>query len=91
MQTTEQGAAPLPRRAMTVAEVARYLSITQQSVWAAVRAGRLPEPVYPASRSPRWFPDEIDTAIERTRAQPRDAAAARRARRNAGAPADVAA
>ncbi len=46
--------------------------------WRAVGAGRLPAPVYPAARAPRWYPSEIRAALEATRALPAVAKAARR-------------
>jgi|GEM_PF-1914185 len=72
-------AAPLPvdppldaRRAAVVA------GLSLPAFWRGVAAGRLPKPVYPASRAPRWYASEIRAALEATRAIPREAMAARR-------------
>jgi predicted DNA-binding transcriptional regulator AlpA len=45
--------------------------------WKGVRAGRFPEPFYPASRAPRWRLSELRTALEKTRAKPSDQKVAR--------------
>jgi excisionase family DNA binding protein len=63
---------------MTVVEVADYLGVTEAAVYIAVKNGRLPRPVYPLSRSPRWRRSEIDAALEATRAMPGAARAERR-------------
>jgi predicted DNA-binding transcriptional regulator AlpA len=60
-------------------QVAEFLGVHVASVWGAVAAGRLPPPFYPLPRTPRWCKDELRKAVERTRALPRDAMAARRA------------
>ena len=52
--------------------------------WRAVGSGRLPAPVYPAARAPRWYPSEIRAALEVTRSLPAEAKAARRQAKIAG-------
>jgi predicted DNA-binding transcriptional regulator AlpA len=63
---------------MTVVELADYLSVTEAAIYLAVKNQRLPRPVYPLSRSPRWRRSEIDAALEKTRAMPGVARAERR-------------
>jgi predicted DNA-binding transcriptional regulator AlpA len=70
----------------TVQEVAERTGTSVPSVWRQVQVGRLPAPLYPAPRAPRWRRSEIDAALEATRALPRDAMAARRAARLGIAP-----
>jgi predicted DNA-binding transcriptional regulator AlpA len=62
---------------LTARDSANALGVSMAAFWRGVKARRLPAPVYPASRSPRWFPNEILTAIKRTRALPSEAKAAR--------------
>lgn len=66
--------APLPPRA-----AARAAGLSLPSLWRAVAAGRLPAPVYPSPKAPRWFASEIRSALEATRQLPREAMATRRA------------
>lgn len=68
----------------TVDVAAEFVGLSIPAFWRAVSAGRLPAPVYPASRAPRWFRSELRAALEATRALPRDQVAARRAARLAG-------
>jgi predicted DNA-binding transcriptional regulator AlpA len=63
---------------LTVREVAGRLGIVPASVWRGVAEGRIPKPLYPAPRSPRWRWDEVAVAMERTRAMPATAMLARR-------------
>lgn len=60
-----------------VAAAAAGLSLA--AFWRSVASGRLPDPVYPAPRAPRWYLAEIYSALETTRQTPREAMAARRA------------
>jgi hypothetical protein len=46
-----------------------------------VAARRLPRPLYPLPRAPRWRRSELRAALEATRALPAEAKAARRAAR----------
>jgi hypothetical protein len=43
-----------------------------------VASGRLPNPVYPQPRAPRWFDNELHQAVLATRMKPSEAKAARR-------------
>ena len=47
--------------------------------WKGVRTGRFPEPLYPATRAPRWRLSELRAALEQTRAKPHDQKIARSA------------
>lgn len=58
--------------------VAALTGISVPAVWKAVSDGRLPRPVYPAPRAPRWYPSEVRAALDKTRAMPADAMAERR-------------
>ena len=49
--------------------------------WRAVAAGRLPNPVYPLPKAPRWFASEIREAMLGLRMRPADAKVARAASR----------
>ena len=51
------------------------------ALWRGVASDRFPLPVYPAPRAPRWYLSEIRAALEKTRALPSEAMAARRAAR----------
>jgi predicted DNA-binding transcriptional regulator AlpA len=75
--------AELPLDAETAAPVA---GLSLGAFWRAVAAGRMPAPVYPMPRAPRWYASEIRHAMEQTRCLPRNQAAARRlARMNSAA------
>jgi predicted DNA-binding transcriptional regulator AlpA len=67
--------AEIPLDAETAAPVA---GLSLGAFWRAVAAGRLPAPVYPMPRAPRWYASEIRAAMEQTRCLPRNQAAARR-------------
>ena len=60
---------------------AAEVGLSLPAFWRAVGSGRLPRPVYPAPRAPRWFRSELRAALEATRALPAEAKAARRAAR----------
>ena len=64
---------------LTADASAELVGLSRPAFYAAVRAGRLPAPVYPAPRAPRWFAAELLAALEKTRALPREQVAARRA------------
>ncbi len=68
-------------RLLTVAQSAGWTGLSRAAFWRAVRDGRLPAPVYPAPRAPRWFLSELRAAIEGLRQMPAQAMAARRAAR----------
>lgn len=75
--------AEIPLDAETAAPVA---GLSLGAFWRAVAAGRMPAPVYPMPRAPRWYASEIRHAMEQTRCLPRNQAAARRlARMNSAA------
>jgi predicted DNA-binding transcriptional regulator AlpA len=72
---------------LDVREGAAAVGISIPSFWRAVAEGRLPMPVYPSPRTPRWRQSELIAAVELTRAEPaqqklaRARAAARKAER----------
>jgi len=63
---------------LTADRAAEAVGLSLAALWRAVAAGRLPTPVYPAPRAPRWYRHELHAALAATRAMPRDAMAARR-------------
>lgn len=63
---------------LTAERAAEAVGLSLAALWRAVAAGRLPAPVYPAPRAPRWYRHELHAALEATRATPREAMAARR-------------
>jgi predicted DNA-binding transcriptional regulator AlpA len=64
---------------LTAKEGAAYVNISLGAYWRAVAAGRLPAPVYPAARAPRWFASELREALDALRQKPNEAKAERRA------------
>jgi len=64
---------------LTAEQAADALGLSTAALWRGVAADRLPLPVYPAPRAPRWYRHELHAALEPTRAKPREAMAARRA------------
>jgi predicted DNA-binding transcriptional regulator AlpA len=58
---------------------AAEVDLSLPAFWRAVGAERLPAPVYPAPRAPRWRRSELHAALEATRALPARAKAERRA------------
>jgi len=84
MRTSTLGASPnIPtlEPLLDVRQAAALLNQSVPSIWRAVATGRLPLPVYPTARSPRWVPAELRAALEATRALPAEAKEARRQRR----------
>lgn len=71
---------PVPAKTAAVAA-----GLALPTFWRAVADGRLPAPVYPAPRAPRWYVSEIRTALAATRALPAEAKAGRRAAKLAAA------
>lgn len=63
---------------LTAERAAETVGLSLAAFWRAVAAGRLPAPVYPAAKAPRWYRHELHAALETTRALPREAMAARR-------------
>jgi predicted DNA-binding transcriptional regulator AlpA len=78
-------------RLMTAADLAKFLSVTGPTIYTAVKEGRLPAPVYPGSKSPRWLMSEVLVAVRATRAMPAEAAVARSAAARARKPNSIAA
>jgi predicted DNA-binding transcriptional regulator AlpA len=72
---------PSPDPLLTAEASAADVGLSLPSFWRNVSAGRLPPPVYPAPRAPRWRQSELRAALEATRAKPAEAKAARRAAR----------
>jgi predicted DNA-binding transcriptional regulator AlpA len=66
---------------LTARQSAAQVGLSLPAFWRGVGAGRLPKPIYPAPRAPRWFSSELRAALEATRATPAEAKAARRAAR----------
>ncbi len=64
-------------------ESAEEARLSLPAFWRGVADGRLPAPVYPAPRAPRWYRSELREAIRATRARPAEAKAARRAAKHA--------
>jgi predicted DNA-binding transcriptional regulator AlpA len=63
---------------LTAEQAAEALGLSTAALWRGVAADRLPCPVYPAPRAPRWYRGELHAALEATRQKPREAMAARR-------------
>ena len=63
---------------LTARQAAAEAGVSVPSWWRGVAAGRLPNPVYPAERAPRWRRSEIHAALEATRMSPREAKRRRR-------------
>lgn len=53
---------------MTVKQVANRLKLSVRSIWRRVQRGRLPAPLYPWPKAPRWPRDAIEQAahVKRT-------------------------
>ncbi len=71
-------APPPATELLTAEQAADLMGLSLAAVWRAVAADRLPAPVYPAPRAPRWYRHELHAALEATRQKPREAMAARR-------------
>jgi predicted DNA-binding transcriptional regulator AlpA len=67
-----------PDPLLNAEESAAECGLSVPAFWKGVKAGRLPKPVYPASRAPRWRRSELHAALEATRATPREAMEKRR-------------
>jgi hypothetical protein len=63
---------PLPR------EAAFLCRLSLPAFWKNVGTGRLPAPVYPAPKAPRWWRSRLCAAIEATSAVPTEAKEQRR-------------
>ncbi len=66
---------------LTAREGAAEARLSLAAFWRAVAGHRLPPPLYPLPRAPRWRRSELRAALEATRALPAEAKAARRAAR----------
>lgn len=75
------GSAAVIDAPLTAEASAAEVGLSMPAFWRAVAAKRLPSPVYPAPRAPRWFRSELRAALEATRALPREQMAARRTAR----------
>jgi len=65
-------------RPLTAKDSASEVGLSLGTFWRAVAAGRLPQPVYPMPRAPRWFPSELRAALEEHRMSPSVAKSQRR-------------
>ena len=72
---------PIVSAPLTPRQAALATGLSLPSFWRAVADGRLPQPLYPSPRCPRWFETEIRAAMELTRTKPSEAMARRRAAR----------
>ena len=54
-----------PVNLLTVKQTAARLGLSRTAIYEGVAAGRLPRPVYPTPRAPRWRSDEIDAHIRK--------------------------
>ena len=66
---------------LAAVEAAAEVRLSLAAFWRAVAARRLPAPLYPLPRAPRWRRSELREALEATRALPAAAKAARIATR----------
>jgi predicted DNA-binding transcriptional regulator AlpA len=73
------------RTLLTARDAARTVRLSVPAFWKGVKDERLPKPVYPMPRAPRWFEDELLAAVEQTRASPAEAMAQRRSARTSRA------
>jgi predicted DNA-binding transcriptional regulator AlpA len=61
-------------------DAASAVGLSLAAFWRAVASQRMPTPFYPAARKPVWRHGELLTALEMTRAMPREQMATRRRR-----------
>jgi predicted DNA-binding transcriptional regulator AlpA len=66
---------------LTVAQSAKLVGLTRAGFYQSVASGRLPRPVYPSPRAPRWWRSRLLAAVNATEQSPAEARAARRAAR----------
>ncbi|MDE2328982.1 AlpA family transcriptional regulator [Acidiphilium sp.] len=64
---------------LTAKQACLVAGLSIAAFWRAVREKRMPAPVYPLPRAPRWFESEIRAALMKTRKLPSEAMAERRA------------
>jgi hypothetical protein len=63
---------------LTAREAADFLNLSIAAFWRNVCSRRLPLPVYPAPRAPRWWRSQLREAVNRTQSLPAEAKAERR-------------
>ncbi len=63
---------------LTAAQAAEYVGLSLAAFWRSVAAERMPCPVYPLPKAPRWFGSELRAALDATRAMPREQMESRR-------------
>jgi predicted DNA-binding transcriptional regulator AlpA len=66
-----------PFTLLAAKEAAAEVRLSLPAFWKQVAGGRLPAPVYPSPRAPRWLRSELRAAVMGTRALPRDQSVAR--------------
>ena len=83
MQTVSPDYPPAmsPDPLLNAERAAVEVGLSLPAFWKAVAAQRLPAPLYPAVRAPRWRLSELRDAVEKTRALPSVQKIARRAAR----------
>jgi predicted DNA-binding transcriptional regulator AlpA len=64
---------------LTAPAAADAVGLSIAAFWRGVASGRLPAPLYPAAKAPRWRYSELMAAVDATRALPREQMAIRRA------------
>src|SRR5215469_12268351 len=74
----ESSVLPEDDRLLTAKESADFVNLSIAAFWRNVCNRRLPPPVYPAPRAPRWWQSRLRDAVNRTEALPADAKAERR-------------
>ena len=65
-------------RLLTAKASSEFLSLSIAAFWRNVCSQRLPPPVYPAPRAPRWWQSQLRAAVDATASLPAQAKAARR-------------
>jgi predicted DNA-binding transcriptional regulator AlpA len=68
---------------LTARQAALEAGLSLAAFWRAVAASRLPDPVYPLPKAPRWFRGEIRDAMMQLRMKPAVAKVWRAADRSA--------
>jgi predicted DNA-binding transcriptional regulator AlpA len=63
---------------LTAEQASCEVGLSLPGFWKAVSVGRIPAPLYPASRAPRWRRSELHAAIDSTRCLPAEAKEKRR-------------
>jgi predicted DNA-binding transcriptional regulator AlpA len=54
---------------LTTPEVLRELKMSRTTFWRRVKDGTFPKPFYVSKRMPRWYSEEIHSAIEKQAAK----------------------